>query len=628
MIVLERCTLLGLYRLRRLWSVCSCRKVLSLSGGPLSRLLGRIIHARQFTAERAGQGRILASFLSVPITEAIVEQGMGDPRAAAALQAFWEDDRILLAYRKILAEWVEHAIAPWQVVLREAKAHGCEKITFVPVSRVSFQVMRCWRDLQREVPTHSIEIVDDRIGLGLAGLCSVLASWVVTLGLLGKVLDLLVRQGVSARRPRPKRYLVGLHNYWNMRKGQSWDLRSADFLVDGRGLAREDLLILISRNVRIEERQQQYSESGIPWASLFGPPVPVSYLLSFIPRLFKALLAIGTPSVYATPFLRRRTAGAVLYGLRLEIFLQHYVPGVLLSCEEHSHIHIVETVVANRFGGATAWIPHSICANTGYQTAYIHYDLFPSQGWFTAEAFGRSWSPQTKVRPVGIAANDGLALPEADIAGPGARRIVESAQGKLQIVAAFTGSHCEDEFVRERHRRFLTALAMLTERRKDVLVVVKPKASSEWPEHAEFLFEDPFAAILSPGVKAQQIVVLDPRKQQTCLAQYLMNAASLVLSTGQFAAFGSVWAEALLLGKPSLVFVPAEFRHAPFALEFFDRWFFDDEDKLVSCVMDHLKEPASGRVNDRMRHLFDPFGDGRAIERLRNEILALRVATA
>jgi hypothetical protein len=393
--------------------------------------------------------------------------------------------------------------------------------------------------------------------------------------------------------------------------------------VDEQHIRREDLLILISRRGNYEELRKQYTGAGIGSADLFGPPVPLKYLISLVPRLLRTVFEFWLPAWSTHPLLSRRTAGAILYGLQLETFLHHYEIGVLLSAEEHSHQHVVETVTLNKFGGRTAWIPHTAFTNTGYPTAYFHYDLLPVQGWFPILTYGNTWSKRMVVKPVGIPTNDGANLSDEDLASQQVRRLIKELKASYKIVGVFTGSYTPDQFVMERNRRFLEVLAQLAEQRGGLRMVVKPKATPEWPENSYFLADEPFRSIIERGIKDQSIIILDPLKDLTCSAQYLIGVSDVVVSTGQYAAFGSVWLEALLLGKPSYVFAPSEFRSAPFADELFDRWLFDDEKKLVSMVIENLQNSEAHGVDERVKYLFDPFNDGRALERLRDEIVRI-----
>ena len=203
------------------------------------------------------------------------------------------------------------------------------------------------------------------------------------------------------------------------------------------------------------------------------------------------------------------------------------------------------------------------------------------------------------------------------------RRIIEDAKAGGKIIGAFLGPYCADEFLMEENQRFLRLLARLVERDTRLRVVIRPKASPGSPQYADFLFAEPFRRILEPGVKDRKIVILNPREGSIGTAQYLIGASDVVVSTGQYEAFGSIWVEALLLGKPSYVLAAAEFRRSPQALEFFDEWLFDDAQALADTLIGALQGPPRSGVDERIRHLFDPYNDGRAMERFREAIVTL-----
>ncbi|TAJ10919.1 MAG: hypothetical protein EPO61_01165 [Nitrospirae bacterium] len=624
MIVLERLTLFGLLRLARLRSASPARRAVLLNAGPAGRLAARVFGVELLPDTHRGRDRALAFLLAIPVTEALLRKGKEDAGAQRALLAFFGTDEILQAYRKFLLQYSIEAITDWQAALYEALKAGCEAITCLPIGPQSAALLDCWRRLQQDAKADAIEIIEDRAGSIASGFYGSLYGGVAGLALLAQWLGRLLHQGLCLRAPRPSRYLVGLHGYWNVASGRPWDLRSADFLVDGTRVRREDLLLLLSRGGNTDERMRQYREAGFAFVLLSGLRAPAAYAVRLVPRLLKAAACLCLPSRSVHPLLRRRAAGAILYGISLEVLLQHYRLGVLLNADEDSYEAVVETAVLNKFGGATSWIPHTVVGGL-FTMAYLHFDLLPLQGWFHAENCGETWNKRMRVRPVGMATNDRPGDAEASLASDAVRRLVEGFRGNgpVKILGAFTGSYTPDTFVQERYRRFLRALALLAERAASLRIIIKPKATEEWPEHAYFLSEEPFRSTIQAGVQNGRITVLDPRAGLTCSAQYLMSLSDTVLSTAQHAAFGSVWVEALLLGKPSYVFAPSEFRSAPFAGKFFDRWIFDHEERLAVVVTDSLTTPGKGEVDGMIAHLFDPFNDGRALERMRSEILAV-----
>jgi len=628
MIVLDRFSLLAFWRLRRMQASCPCRTVVALRGGRLARLL---MGASQISEDHLAKGQVFASFLSVTVTEAMLEQGEIDDRVQQALGRFFGDQHILLAYRKALAQWVQEQLALYEAALQEANGRGCATVAFLPADSQSARVLHCWKSIPREFPTSSIDIVANSSVFLLTRLQALFWSWLLGCGLLLKAAALVGRQGVTLRAPKRQHFLAALPNYWGVSAGRPWSLRSVDFLVDGRAIHRQDILAIFFKTGKTKDerkrlhdlRKRQYTDAGIAWAMLAGPPVPLRLLLSLMVRICHALLLLWLPAQSIHPVLRRRAMGIILYGVQLEVFLQHYAVKVILNVEEHSCEHIVETVVVNKFGGRTVWVPNTVAFREGFYLSYLHYDLVPVQGWLPVEAYGKTWSPHAAIKPVGVTTNDAASLPDEVLATEPVRRLIQGLGAHAKIVGAFTGSFTSDQFIRERNLRFLTVLSELVDQEQDLKVIIKPKASEENPDNSYFLVEEPFRSVLEKGLREKRIFILDPRQGLSCTAQYLMNASDVVVSTGQYAAFGSVWVEALLLGKPSYVFAPSEFRSGPTSKALFDRWLFDDVDKMRDIVLEGLKRPQSRQVDRAIQHWFDPFNDGRAIERLRAEILHL-----
>jgi len=628
MIVFETFGPLELLTLWRRPQRCRCGAVVVLRRSWGSRLARCVARGRVQVLSRSqmGRGQAIASFSSVGLTEAVFARGGIDPPIETALlRYFYQDEAIRLVVRKISSQWIEQQLAACHVALRRAKERKCLAVTFVPADRLFLQLLRCWQETQSTETADGIEVIVSQLDLWLGALRHTLASWLIGLGLVATVFRRLVCQGFNWRLPSRRTFRVAMHGHVGV-SGHPHDMRSTDFLIDGHDLRREDLLVLLSGKGDDARHRRQYTEAGIAWVHLFGPPIPLPYLVRGLPRLLKAVWAFWMPTGAAHAALRRRAAGALLYGMALEALLHHYAIGALLNAEEHAYHHIVETVVLNRWGGRTMLIPYSMFTVAGSHPAYLHYDCLPLPGWFPVSHYGKTWSWQMIVKPIGILTNDGAGCPETTGARTPLRRILEEVRGRGQLVGAFTGSYTPDEFVMERNRRFLKILAALADREPRLWIVIKPKATRESPGHADFLLTEPFQAILDRGVNAGKIVVLNPYEGWTYSAQELIRSSDVVVSTGQFAAFGSVWVEALLLGKPSYVFSPAEFRAAPFAAELFDRWLFDEEETLLAAIRRALRDPTPCHVNGKLKEWFDPYNDGRAIERLRNAIITMTEA--
>ncbi len=591
--------------------------------------------------EQMGAGLAAASLLSVELTETLFRDLVEPDLEQAFQQFFYGDPQVRLVCRKIVCHWVQDQVALYHAALEQARQQRCTQATFVVTSSWSAKLLDGWRLRQTIWPQHAIQSRQESQPSAWRWWQPLIGHGIVAAGLVWQVLTQCVRQGLCVRVRHRAAPRIGFHDYWTV-TGRPNELRSADFLADGDRVQRSDLLLVISGKGPEAQRIREYDHAGLRWARLCGPPMVLSDLLRLIPRLARLVGALCRTGQSPHPPLRRGLTGAVRYGIQLETFLRHSPLRVLLNAEEHAYHHIIETIVLNHTGGRTTWVPYTAFTTAGAQTAYLHYDLFPVQGWFPVSIYGQTWSRRMQVTAIGMPSNDSSRMSDDQAASEPVRRLLVDRQPGETILAAFTGSYTPDVFVMERNRRFLLAIAELARRPVPLRIILKPKANEEWPEHSRFLFTPPFWDILEPGVRAQRIAILDPTKQLTCTAQYLIQQADAVMSTGQYAAFGSVWIEALLLGKPSYVFTPSEFRVAPFAAEFFDQWrlMFDEESALVNAVIASLHRPVvSGTgsegsvaqdveaipatVVNRVRQLFDPFTDGHAITRFRDAVVAM-----
>lgn len=622
MLILERLSLLSMPWLLRK-SGCQCRRVLVLNDNWLTRFIGPQRWYRRIEGRHRGRGVVLASLCSVSLTEMLLDRWGIDQNAEKSLMAFFQNREILLAFRKFSAEWIEGLVALYEAGLSQAISCNCQNVLFVASRVESWRVIQCWKDIQQQ------KMKPDRIQVTIARVASVIATigaWLYSLAagaaLIGAVASQILRQGLCLRVPKRQHFRILMHDYWDLSHGRPWDIRAADFLVDRERLHPKDIFVVLSRQSIEKQRRKQYADAGLICRGLREIPFSIPFMLDLWPRLLKAVYRLLVPS-QAVTFARRRVVGTVLYGMSLENLMGHYSFGAVLSCEEHSHVHIAETAVLNRFRTKTVWIPHSVSLKPGYSSSYLSYNLFPSPGSFIANLNNRTWSEHMAIKIVGLPANDGIRGGRSMLAREEVRRQLDGLKATHRIIAAFTGSYSADDFVNDRYLKFLRMLVKLVEIETTIKVIIKPKANEEWPEHADFLSVEPFKSVLGPCVKDGRIIVLNPRNGFACSAQYLIAKSDVSVSTAQYAMFGSVWAEALLLGKPSFAFAPAEFRHAPYAQMLYDRWIFDDEERMVVEISRALRSERDASAEDKIRDSFDPYRDGHALDRLRTEIVSL-----
>lgn len=606
---------------------CPCGRIVVLRSSWAAQWLCRLTRGRLYPLPvmELGRARVATSTLTARLMDAMVQQGPVDPQMEQALlRFFFRDAHILFVCRKNLFQWIQDEATRYEAAWRMALRHQCRRVTFIPTDPSAAKLLRCWDQTREPQASVALEIVDHQLLRGAGMAWNAVWSWLVGIGLLTSILCQMGRQGLVRRLPSRRPFRVALHNHHGSSK-RPQDVRFAECLADGQRIRPDDVLLVLSGTTHELRRALQPLNHGIARARLFGPRVPISYLMRLLPRLLRAAAAFWVIRSAPHAGLRHRAAGAIRYGVFLEVLLHHYAFEVLLSAEESFSHHIVETVVLNHWGARTAWIPHSI-ASRDYTMSYLHYDLLPVQGEFPMMLHGRTWSPRMVVKPVGILWNDETIHAKIASASEAVRAIIDEARrGGRKLLAVLTGSFGQaDDFLVERNRRFLTVLAALAEREPNLLMLINPKAGAENARACQFLFQQPFWTILEPWVRQGRMRILDPREGFACSAQDLIQGSDAVVSTSQYAAFNSVWVEALLLGKPSYSFTPSEFRHIVPVPGLFDEWLFDDEDALLNRLQASLHAaPGACRTTDRLQSLFDPYNDGRAFERFREAILTI-----
>lgn len=628
MIIVERVSLSNLHRVWRAQQDCPCRAVCVAADSLGARLAQRVggCAVQMLEPKEMARGHAVAWTVSEQVTEMLLAGPALDPSVERTLlNYFSQDQNILQAYRKCLVQWVEEKIAVYDLALRKAAERGCRSVRILAPDAHTFLLLSCWKNVQRHLPARVVEVINDRPSYVLAALRGNALSFLIGVGLVGKVLVTVLRQGIVWHPPTRRRFAIAVHNFFGMARkpGRAW---TADFLVDGTSIKREDLLVILSLKEKDAPHNHEYAEADVACVNPRGLPFPVTCLARSGRRVLRSVWDLIRPTASPHTELRRRVAGSILYSISLEVVLNHYAIGVLLRGEEHSHLHILDTVIMNRFGGQTAWKPYCHGQWGNFTASYLCYNFLPVPGWYPVEAHGKTWSRSMWVEPIGVLQAD-PAFCADEVVSEKVQRLVGRLKGESLIVSVFPGSYSSDDFLQERYRQFFLAVARLAQQDDRLRFLIKPKASEAQPEYGYFLVEEPVRTILREGVECERIFVMTPQDGWACTSQYLMKVSAVVLASAQRSAMSSAWIEASAMGKPAYAFTPVEFRQTPFAEYLFDRWLFDDADKLVSAVLQALRDDPNAAGDDRLKHWFDPFCDGRASSRLRAGVLELLART-
>jgi hypothetical protein len=422
-------------------------------------------------------------------------------------------------------------------------------------------------------------------------------------------------KGCSWSGPRSRPYFkVASDNKWvpNQYLGARDDL----FLVDGKRFKKEDVLIVFNPR-QPEAPESRYRAEGVATIDPACLPVPLKFWLTdFMPRVLR-FIGSAVPLSFSEPLstvFLRLALQVIRSSVDFEILLQHVRIGTLTSIVEYATSHIVRTLVLNRYGGRTLRLPHSQLDCPGVVSAYLHYDLFCSSGGYLPAAWGESWSPRTRREAVGLMFNEGNGAAPQSEAAEGAEQLIKTLEREgRRLLTVFTGSNTGWDLAEEMDWQTLAFVLKLCRQRDDLVVVIKPKFS-----HESFLEAPRFRALLDPYRGTGRVHFLHRRWGMECTSTYALKH-----SVACVAAHGSVVAEALAEGVP--VFVPPFPEHkTPWVEQLLGTVFFesfqDFEAALEASVDGALPRSADLQL---MRKWFDPYCDGRAIERMKELVLAL-----
>lgn len=437
-------------------------------------------------------------------------------------------------------------------------------------------------------------------------------------GALARLGVVPLRRGWVWSGPRSRPFFkVASDNKWA--PGQYLGARNDLFLVDGERVRAEDVLIVFNPS------QPHTSEAGYraAGATVINPhhlAVPLGFWLTdFVPRVLRFLastISFGLHGPYGAAVLHH-AIDLVVSSVDFEILLRHVRLGTLTSVVEYHPSHIIRTLVLNRYGGRTMRIPHSQLDSPGAVSAYLHYDMVCSSGTYLPTAWGKTWSPHTRWESVGLMFNQVVATPSASGDSERARELIAGllAKGK-RLVSILTGSNGGWSLAEEMDWRVIAAVLDSCARRDDLVIVIKPKGDQEG-----YLELPRFRALLDPHRLAGRVHYLHGRWGTECTAHYVMKHSTLCV-----AAHGSVVVEAMVLGVPVLV-PPFPEHKTPWVQRFLGSTFFDEFSDFQMALQAAL-EGAPAPVDPKLvREWFDPFCDGRAVERMRAVVLALNRAS-
>lgn len=336
-----------------------------------------------------------------------------------------------------------------------------------------------------------------------------------------------------------------------------------------------------------------------------------------------SLISNRSPNV---AYLRWATLRLFFVGIKWEILFERYRLWAIWSNEERDFDDAIGTVVAHHYGVKTILIPNWTFPRKGFASAYFDYHAMFPAGHFAQEAFGKTWNPRMATHPVGIAVNDNQSLPEEQLASEKTRRLVEMLRRKWRLVAVFPGSYQGEQYTEERFLKLFQACRLLLNRRVDVCILLKPKVKTGYFKAADLLMRPEFMELLA-GFRGERFFFLDPREGFSSSAAYLVKACDLVLSTAGYNSVGSVWVEALMMGKPSFALNPPLIG-TPFLREFEGSLLFEEGVPLVEAMGAALDGRWRMPVPDRLQFLFDPFCDQQAIPRIRKFLATMAPGAA
>lgn len=567
-----------------------------------------------------------AADLSVEITEGLWNDFISHSSAFrwALRYFFFGNDNIFLAFKRRLVSHVESLLTNYFIACQLARATN-RRIVFVPKDRDSANILEyVGKKLDISERWKSIEVAPIS---PLASFMSYVQTRVMVLLFpLGIMLRFIIKRGIKVNSPKKAHYKVASPNTFGI--GSNRDTFHNDlFFVDGHSFSKNDVLIIIrskpqGRPAHIDD----YRAGNQKFVDPDQLPVPVTYLGKILPRLFLSSVCLFLSHIpQLATYSKESVLRLMIIGITWEILLQYYRFGLIWNNEdrEGDGTDTIMTIVANRYGQKTMLIPHFFLLRNGAVSAYFHYNLLAASGQFLKEAYEHTWSRQMEVRSIGMATNDQMKHPDKDLAAPKTIELIKSLKSKGRLIAVFPGSYQGGRHSEDRYLKLIRACKRVLEERRDTYVLIKPKVKANYYKAADLLYQDPFNQEIKGLIDSQRLFILDPRSGYTCTANYLAKEVDINLSmAGDGYPITSVWAEALMLDRPSFAYNPP-FIRLPLLDEFNGRLILAEEQELIKVILEALEGRWTQPGTDRLKYLFDPFCDGQAISRIREIMLAI-----
>jgi len=432
----------------------------------------------------------------------------------------------------------------------------------------------------------------------------------LALDFLFRVLKIYIQHGareVKARRPR-----IATPNYWPAERFKP--------LVEAakrKGLwCKEDFFIVIERHgnrdaLDLAGGHLDVADMQVPRSEWLHRVIRPGFRLAS-----KALNTLAfkkyDPVASAIAIECLEQAGLALGYWRTAFNVQsgHYI-----DIDELSRTHTLKRSIFTKFGTKLVKWPGTMHDSPGQIASYVSHDIYFTGGNYEEKHLRKTWRPDVRVVPIGLAQQDPLMKSE-DRSSALFIRMINDQLELGRKMAVFFGT----VVVPSQRSLMLESLFIACRevaKAPDWFLVIKPKKSGprndlKMISQADNRFDE--------FRDNDRIIWLDYEgdSREVCPSGWLVDR--MAVGTGNIY---TISAETLAVGKPYIAYFPTPAISTYKQHVYEDGFFFSDREDYAHALGKIFEDPGAAPVPSSFyQESFDPFGDGGAFERIAETLLS------
>ncbi len=550
---------------------------------------------------------------SIKITEFIWNNLNNNRFVESSLLAFFKNIDIVYSFKRQLNNYVENTLINYFKILNLTSEQN-KNVIFVPKDKTSLKIIEVYNEqssikLPNNFTIHSYGKILNSIYSTYKFFLNILYPFIL-------IFIVIKNKGVCFKSPIKKIYKIAGSNTFGVKTQGIYP--NDIFFTDNLNFNKKDTIIITHKKFNGKIRNiEEYLKEEVDTVDPDELKIPVNYLLKFSIRLIKTstFSSLITSKTFIDYF-KSALFYQIYVSLNWELLFEHYTFKIIWSNEDKQFEDELITVIANKYNIKHLLIPNFLISKTGCASAYHNYNYIFCSGHYFQDAYGKTWNKNNNIIFTGIPMNDQLNLKDSQLASENTQKLIKKLKKDNKIISIFTGSYQGEKHSEDRYFKMVKMCKNIIEMHKNVCIILKPKIKKSYFKAINMFTENPEFIKLINSIPKNKFFIIDPKEGYECSATYLMKNSNITISmAGDAYPLSSVWAEALMMNKPSFAYNPP-FVDLPLLKEFKDTLIFSEEKGIINAVNNALKDQWKMPHEERLKYLFDPYCDGKAIERI------------